>query len=90
MRSHLAGDAGFTPRRGVPVGRMSGHGGGMREIEVVFSDNTTGFVSENKLDELIASGRIKSFLRSDGWVRIGVDPIREKRYHGTNRRKGRE
>lgn len=60
----------------------------MREIEVVFSDETTDFVSENKLDELIASGRIKAFRRSDGWVRIGIDPVREKRYHGSNRRKG--
>lgn len=61
----------------------------MREIEVVFLDDTTGFVSENKLDELITSGKIKAFLRSDGWVRIGVDPIRERRYHGAKRGKGK-
>lgn len=60
----------------------------MREIRVIFSDDTEGVVSENKLDELITSGRIKSFLRSDGWVRIGIDPVREKRYHGSDRKKG--
>ena len=28
------------------------------------------------LDELIALGKIKKFLRSEGWVTIGIDPIR--------------
>jgi hypothetical protein len=59
----------------------------MKEIKVVFSDDSIGVVSEGKLDELITSGRIKAFLRSDGWVRIGIDPVREKRYHGTDRKK---
>ncbi|MRR57543.1 MAG: hypothetical protein EG824_04940 [Deltaproteobacteria bacterium] len=59
----------------------------MKEIQVVFSDDSHGLVSEGKLDELITSGRIKAFLRSDGWVRIGIDPVREKRYHGTERKK---
>jgi len=61
----------------------------MREIEVVYSDGSKGVVSESKLDELIASGSLKAFLRSNGWVRIGIDPVREKRYHGTNWRRGK-
>lgn len=59
----------------------------MREIKVVFSDDTTGFVHDSKLDSLIVTGKIKAFLRSDGWVRIGVDRIREIRFHGSERRK---
>lgn len=48
----------------------------MREILVVYADETTGSVAVSRLDALIASGRIKSFLRADGWVRVGIDPIR--------------
>jgi hypothetical protein len=61
-------------------------GGGMKEIKVVFEDESTGYVKAVKLDALIASGRIKSFLRSDGWVNIGDDPIREIKYQGKERR----
>jgi hypothetical protein len=41
------------------------------------------------LDELIASGKIIKFLRSEGWVTIGVDRIRVRDYHykGMERRK---
>jgi len=67
--------------------QVSSTGGSMREIEVVYSDDSKGVVSEYKLDELIASGKLKAFLRSNGWVRIGIDPVREKRFHGTERKK---
>jgi hypothetical protein len=65
---------------------LQGVEGGMKEIKVVFADESTGYVKAVKLDALIDSGRIKSFLRSDGWVNIGNDPIREIKYHGTERR----
>jgi hypothetical protein len=59
----------------------------MREIKVVFNDDSIGFVRDGKLDELILAGRIKAFLRSDGWVRVGTDRVREIRFHGADRRK---
>jgi hypothetical protein len=41
------------------------------------------------LDELITSGKIIKFLRSEGWVTIGIDHIRvsDYRYKGIERRK---
>jgi len=59
----------------------------MREIMVVYDDGSTGSVAVSRLDTLIASGRIKSFMRADGWVRVGIDPIRRMKCHGRDRRK---
>jgi len=59
----------------------------MKEIKVVFIDDSEGFVKETQLNALIISGRLKSFLRSDGWVRVGIDPVREIRFQGRDRRK---
>lgn len=59
----------------------------MKEIKVVFTDDSVGYVKEAQLDGLILSGKIKSFLRSTGWVRIGIDPVREVRYRGKERRR---
>jgi hypothetical protein len=61
--------------------------GYMKEIKVVFTDETTGYVKSAKLDALITSGKIKAFLRSGGWVSIGSDPIREIKYNGKDRRR---
>jgi hypothetical protein len=58
----------------------------MREIKVIFTDDSEGFVRDGKLNELILAGKIKAFLRSEGWVRIGTDRVREIRYHGSERR----
>lgn len=63
---------------------------GMKEIKVIFSDDSTGIVHDSKLDSLILAGKIKAFLRSDGWVRIGTDRIREIRFHGAGRGKKEE
>jgi hypothetical protein len=62
----------------------------MKEIKVIFIDDSEGFVKEAQLNALITSGKIKSFLRSSGWVRVGIDPVREIRYQGRDRRKARE
>jgi hypothetical protein len=62
----------------------------MKDIKVVFNDDSVGFVKETQLNALITSGRVKSFLRSDGWVRVGVDPVREIRFQGRDRRKVNE
>ncbi|MEW6569961.1 MAG: GSU3473 family protein [Nitrospirota bacterium] len=45
-------------------------------IEVVYNDNKHDMVDPFLLDELITSGKIKRFLRSEGWATIGSDPIR--------------
>lgn len=59
----------------------------MREIMVVYDDGSMGSVAVSRLDALIASGRIRSFMRADGWVRVGVDPIRRINCQGRDRRK---
>jgi hypothetical protein len=51
-------------------------------ISVKYHNGKTGSVNTSQLDDLISSGRIRKFLRSDGWVTIGADPVRrEKRIH---------
>ena len=58
-------------------------------ISVVYRDNKMGMVDDSQLDELIASNKIKKFLRFDGWVTIGNDPIRsgnKNGYKGPERR----
>jgi hypothetical protein len=47
-------------------------------IKVMYQNNEYGTVNPFLLDELIASGKIKKFLRSEGWATIGIDPIREQ------------
>jgi len=49
-------------------------------------------VPDYSLGHLIATGKIKAFHRSSGWVVIGRDPIREAgrvSYTGPERRKRR-
>ena len=60
-------------------------------ISVVYRDNKMGMVDASQLDELIFSNKIKQFLRSEGWVTIGIDPIRRSpryQYVGQDRRRG--
>jgi hypothetical protein len=45
-------------------------------IEVIYQNNEYGMVKPFLLDKLITSGKIIKFLRSEGWVTIGVDRIR--------------
>jgi hypothetical protein len=35
-------------------------------------------VDDSKLDDLISSNKIKQFLRADGWVTIGGNPLRKR------------
>lgn len=55
---------------------------------VVYTNGDIGMIGTSSLDELIATEKITKFLRSEGWVTLGVDPIREKRrkYKGPERR----
>jgi len=45
-------------------------------IRVMYHNMKYDMVTASSLDELIASGKIKKFLRSDGWATIGISPIR--------------
>jgi hypothetical protein len=55
----------------------------------MYKNNEYAMVRPFLLDGLIASGKITKFLRSEGWVTIGIDPIRvsHHRYTGTERRR---
>jgi hypothetical protein len=58
-------------------------------IPVIYLDNSPGMVKPEELDELIQNRRILSFRRSNEWVRISGDTIREhvKKFEGNNKRK---
>lgn len=60
-------------------------------IGVIFKNNKRGMIDEYQLDDLIKADKIKSFCRSNGWVKVGRDPIRERwkqsNYAGPERRK---
>ena len=50
------------------------------KIRVVYLDGTTGAVSNDVLDVLIATGKIKCFQRGEGWVDIIRDNARLRDY----------
>ncbi len=58
-------------------------------IRVVYPNNKYDMVKDYVLNELIASGKIKSFYRSSGWAVVGRDRIRGEGglYGGPERRK---
>lgn len=47
-------------------------------IPVKYSDGTMDRVQSILLDTLILSGAITKFKRGNGWVTIGLDPIRKQ------------
>jgi hypothetical protein len=63
-------------------------------IHVVYHDQKHDFIKDTRLDEFIEAGKIAMFLRSDGWVRVGVDPVRAKTtnspYKGSERRQSQD
>lgn len=46
-------------------------------ISVVFRDGKKGLIMAKLLEDLLISRKIKKFLRLEGWVTVGVDPVRE-------------
>ncbi len=48
-------------------------------IEVMYQDGKIGEIEAYELDVLIKSNKVKKFRRSDKWVTIGRDPVREVR-----------
>lgn len=66
---------------------------GERHIEAIFLDGTSHHVLPRVLDVLLENNSITRFKRTDGWVTVGVDPVRAKRrndlcplYYGPERR----
>ena len=59
-------------------------------VQVHWTNNRYDYVKDFMLDTLIESGAVARFLRSSGWVTIGVDPIRSgvgnPEYNGAERR----
>jgi hypothetical protein len=57
-------------------------------LRVVYTSGETGLVKSSDLESLIKEEQIVAFCRSDGWVRIGFDPIRymQRTYSGPGNR----
>jgi len=59
-------------------------------VQVHWTNNRYDYVKDFMLDNLIEAGVIARFLRSSGWVTIGVDPVRSsaenREYTGDERR----
>jgi hypothetical protein len=58
-------------------------------IEIMYSNGAYDRVSAQALDRLLRSKEVVKFLRSDGWVQVGQDPIRgmgRTHYRGPERR----
>jgi hypothetical protein len=49
----------------------------LKRIKVILLDGREGLFPHYVLDHLIRKKGILAFERSDGWVRLGVDPIRQ-------------
>ena len=58
-------------------------------IRVIYDDLLTKKVQDSNIDRLIRENKIVGFFRSDGYVRIGADPVRgsDGQYHGAERRR---
>jgi len=50
-------------------------------IKVRYPDGATRMVRPPLLIQLIETRKIIEFRRSDGWARIGADPLRDRRPH---------
>ncbi|MCM0083349.1 hypothetical protein L4X63_17320 [Geomonas sp. Red32] len=59
-------------------------------VQVHWTNNRYDYVKDFMLDSLIEAGVVSRFLRSSGWVVVGVDPVRTagdpSRYKGLERR----
>ena len=59
-------------------------------VQVKWKNGGYDYVRDFMLDCLLETGVVESFLRSSGWVTIGVDPVRSsavpRGYNGPERR----
>lgn len=59
-------------------------------VKVRYLDGTTELVRPSLLQHLIENHKIREFLRTEGWVVLGIDPVRSfqpKIYSGPDRRR---
>lgn len=58
-------------------------------IRVMYTNRKYDMIKDFVLNDLITSGKVIKFYRSDGWVNVGHDPIRGwgGKYDGPERRK---
>jgi hypothetical protein len=61
------------------------------KIPVIFIDGTPGVVGDEELESFVRMRRIFSFHRSDGWVQVSKDSLRDpsnkNTFEGKERRK---
>ena len=59
-------------------------------VQVKWTNNRYDYVKDFMLDSLIEAGVVARFLRSSGWVTVGMDPVRSntgnREYEGLERR----
>jgi hypothetical protein len=57
-------------------------------VRVIYKNNVYDMMKPTFVDRLIKSGKIKMFLRSEGWVVVGHDRTRTKNesFKGPDRR----
>lgn len=48
-------------------------------INVIYRDGSVDVVNSSALGHLIKKGEIYAFCRSDGWIRLDRDPIRQRK-----------
>ena len=53
-------------------------------IDVILKDGTYHYFTPRVLGVLIESHRVHKFKRADGWVTVGVDPVRRKKARNSN------
>jgi hypothetical protein len=46
-------------------------------IRVVYNNNKYDFINPARLNESLKAGVISMFQRSNGWARVGTDPLRQ-------------
>jgi hypothetical protein len=58
-------------------------------IKVIYQNDKHDMVKPMMLDTLLFANKIKKFLRSEGWITVGVDTIRGTGgyYEGPERRR---
>ncbi|MBU5638140.1 hypothetical protein KOM00_15525 [Geomonas sp. Red69] len=50
-------------------------------VQVHWTNKRYDYVKDYMLDSLIEAGVVARFLRSSGWVIVGVDPVRSPKIH---------
>jgi len=51
-------------------------------VLVRYDDENYDIVEDYCLEYLIVTGKVVEFSRSDRWVKVGTEPVREKHYIG--------